>query len=342
MHPAVALLSTVAVAAALVWLLRPVHGGWWRWSRVYRSSERVQVEDALKHLHDCEYRGHPGTLESLTGALSIPPARAAEIVGRVQHLGLVTGGGGRIELTDEGRTYALRVIRVHRLWERYLSERTGFPESEWHAQAEHREHITSADEARDLAEGMGFPRYDPHGDPIPTEAGEIPPQRGLPLSDLDAGQIAEIVHVEDEPHAVYAQLVALRLTPGVRLRVLESSPARVRFATDTDEHLLAPVVAANVTVMPLTEEQDTLAGLDTLTTLEPGERARVVALSPACRGAERRRILDLGMVPGTVIEAEMPSPGGDPMAYRVRGALIALRRDQADLIHVERAKGEAA
>jgi Fe2+ transport system protein FeoA len=47
-------------------------------------------------------------------------------------------------------------------------------------------------------------------------------------------------------------------------------------------------------------------------------------------------MLDLGIVPGTVVEPEMSSPGGDPIAYRVRGTLIALRREQADLIRVER------
>jgi len=49
---------------------------------------------------------------------------------------------------------------------------------------------------------------------------------------------------------------------------------------------------------------------------------------------ERRRLLDLGFVPGTTIEVEMVSPGGDPTAYRVRGTLIALRREQSSLIYI--------
>jgi DtxR family Mn-dependent transcriptional regulator len=71
-----------------------------------------------------------------------------------------------------------------------------------------------------------------------------------------------------------------------------------------------------------------------LSGLKPGERTRVVSLSPACRGPERRRLLDLGFVPGTLVEVEMVSPGGDPTAYRVRGTVIALRREQAGLIRV--------
>jgi len=61
----------------------------------------------------------------------------------------------------------------------------------------------------------------------------------------------------------------------------------------------------------------------------------VEGIFPACRGMERRRLLDLGLVPGTRVVAEFASPAGDPVAYRVRGALIALRTQQADLIHIQ-------
>jgi Fe2+ transport system protein FeoA len=67
-----------------------------------------------------------------------------------------------------------------------------------------------------------------------------------------------------------------------------------------------------------------------------GETAKVVNISHLCRGAERRRFMDLGILPGTVVKAEMISPSGDPTAYRVRGAVIGLRREQAALIHITR------
>ncbi|GMV37261.1 MAG: hypothetical protein AMXMBFR61_17690 [Fimbriimonadales bacterium] len=71
----------------------------------------------------------------------------------------------------------------------------------------------------------------------------------------------------------------------------------------------------------------------TLDRLAPGESARVVSL--ASEGPERRRLLDLGFVPGAQIRASLRSPLGDPTAYEVRGALIALRREQAARITVE-------
>ncbi|NIW11337.1 MAG: iron dependent repressor, partial [Gammaproteobacteria bacterium] len=70
--------------------------------------------------------------------------------------------------------------------------------------------------------------------------------------------------------------------------------------------------------------------------LEPGETAEVVRISPACYGLERRRFMDLGILPGTKITNEMRSPTGDPTAYRIRGAVIALRQEQAKLIFVKR------
>ncbi|MBI5957831.1 MAG: ferrous iron transport protein A [Chloroflexi bacterium] len=71
----------------------------------------------------------------------------------------------------------------------------------------------------------------------------------------------------------------------------------------------------------------------TLADLQPGESGVVKELHST--GLQRRRMMDLGVVPGTVIRVEMRSPLGDPVAYRVRGAMIALRREQAQLVYLE-------
>ena len=74
----------------------------------------------------------------------------------------------------------------------------------------------------------------------------------------------------------------------------------------------------------------------TLSELKIGESGRVARL--LLDGAERRRLLDLGLSPGTLIEARLISPFGDPIAYQVRGTVIALRKTQADRVEVERCK----
>lgn len=68
--------------------------------------------------------------------------------------------------------------------------------------------------------------------------------------------------------------------------------------------------------------------------LKPGQSGRVVNISPLCHGPERRRLMDLGILPGTIISAEMKSPSGDPTAYNIRGSLIALRQEQANYINI--------
>ena len=333
--PAQALLiaaSLAAIAAALFW---PDVGLAVRWARMLRRTERVLLEDALKHLHDDEYHGRHATVHSLAGALGVPRNRAAQLVERLESMGRVVTGEQGLRLTDEGRSDALRVVRIHRLWERYLADHSGLDRTEWHPKAERLEHTTSAEQAEVLATRTGHPLFDPHGDPIPTAGGEIVPQRGRPLHVLSPGERGRIVHVEDEPAAVYAQLVAEGFEPGLHVRVLESSKDRLRIELEGDERFLAPVVAGNVTVLQEPAPADE-SPRERLSALAPGESARVVDISRACVGPQRRRLLDLGLVPGTIIEAEFAAPSGEPIAYRIRGAAIALRREQADMVQVDR------
>ena len=303
--------------------------------RVRRMSGRVQREDALKHIHKSERHDQSPTLDSLAGALQISASQAAHLVADMQAQELVLLDGENLQLTPAGRSYALQVIRAHRLWERYLAHETGYAEQEWHDRADQFEHRLPPDATDALQARLGNPSYDPHGDPIPTADGKLVLHGGQPLSDMPLDQPLRIVHIEDEPEVVYAQLIAEGLYPGMQVRLVERTPQRMRFWADGDEHLLAPIVAANISVVPIHQRvlDDVREGLS-LSMLQPGESAEVIELSPRIRSPERRRLMDLGILPGTMIDAEMSAPGGQPVAYRVRGALIALRREQADLIQI--------
>ena len=340
--PAQALLVFGILVAALALLFWP-HGGLIpRLSRARRLDERVRLEDALKHVYMCERRRQPCTLESLAGRLEVSTASAAAILQRLSHMELVELGGEAPALTEEGRTSALRVVRTHRLWERYLADRTGVPAGEWHDRAERAEHTLSAEEADDLERRLGHPRWDPHGDPIPTAAGELPPLRGFALPHAEIGSVVEVVHLEDEPRAIYDDLVARGLAPGGRLEVVGSSPREIRVRGGGREWALDAVTARNVTVHPLPSGESPDQARESLLDARPGERWRVLGISSACQGTQRRRLLDLGVVRGTEIVPELVSAAGDPVAYRIRGALIALRREQASWVTAERvgARGE--
>jgi DtxR family Mn-dependent transcriptional regulator len=308
-----------------------------RWSQMRRMTRRILIDDALKYITKGDLRNQCTTPSCLAEALQISEGRAAELVDEMQADELVTLKGDEVQLTPKGRDYAMHIIRAHRLWERYLAEETGFTETEWHAQAEHYEHLLSPEEADQLSARLGHPTHDPHGDPIPTAEGDVVVHGGVPLNSTNPDDIVRIVHIEDEPAAIYDQLVAEGLHLGMTVRVTESSPERIRFWADGDEHVLAPIIAANLSVLPVTAELPAEEDPgEQLNLLKPGEKGAVLNISPLCRGPERRRLMDLGVLPGTVIKAEMTSPGGDPTAYNIRGALIALRTEQARHIRISR------
>lgn len=326
-------LVLVAVAVAVLW---PKRGLLARLARASRLTERVLLEDALKHVYTCESIGRICSIESTAGQLEISTGRAAALLARLAESGLVRSGESGPHLTDFGRDSALRLVRTHRLWERYLADRTGVPPGEWHAEAERMEHTLSAEETDELAARLGHPAWDPHGDPIPTTGGELPDVERLTLAGAQPGRTVEIIHLEDEPREIYDALVEDGLGLGARLRVVRRSDDTVRVRSRGREWPISGVVARNVSVRVLPDDETADEPVETLVELRQGETGRVVELSPACQGSQRRRLLDLGVVKGTEIRAELVSAAGDPVAYRIRGALIALRREQAEWIRIER------
>ncbi len=298
-------------------------------------SQREQVEHALKHLHHCEFSGLAATRESLAGAVRISRQRAIDLARKLESAALLTTRSGRLELTSAGRREALRVIRIHRLWERYFADESGLDETLWHDAADRREHTTSADETQRLAEQLGHPRYDPHGAPIPTAAGDLPASRGVALSSVEPGERGVVVHLEDEPRATYEQLVAQGITTGATVHVLERTPRKIRLDVDGEEQILAPIVADNVSIERFEPSADDLGASARLSQLLLGRKGRVLGLLSSCRGLQRRRLLDLGLLSGTVVAAELQGFGDDPRAYRIRGALIALREGQSKLVQIE-------
>jgi DtxR family Mn-dependent transcriptional regulator len=335
--PGKALILFGITAAVLTALFIPKYGLFAQWKRARHGMNRALVEDALKHIYDYEYKNINCTTESIAGVLLISTDESAELLTRLSAMGLLITNDNGVKLTADGNSYALRIIRVHRLWERYLADETSVPPTEWHSSAELAEHTLSPAETETLAAQIGNPNFDPHGDPIPTPTGEMPPRKGHSLLSLKSGEFAIITHIEDEPEAVFAQLIAQGLYVGMQVRMIDRSNERVRFAADGEEIVLAPLLTNNLTVAPITEEEQRItAPLDSLASLKIGEEAHVLSISKAMRGQQRRRLMDLGVVPGTTIRAEMKSASGDPTAYAIRGATVALRRQHAAMIFIRK------
>lgn len=323
--------------AAVVALVLAV--AWWparrllSWRRQQRAAARQTLrEDVLKHLCKIAASGRRPTLQSVAGVLQMTADQAAGLLQEMETHGLVSFSSGALQLTPAGSKAGLHIIRAHRLWECYLADQTGLREQDWHALAERREHRMTPAEAAALATQLGNPTHDPHGDPIPTADGELEVDTARPLATLAVGESAWLAHIEDEPENLYAQLAAKGLRAGMTVRLLEKSAQSVRFTANGDEHALDPILAHQLEVLPLAELDD---GCANLAGFAPGGRVTVRGLARSCRGQERRRLLDLGFVAGTAVEVAMVSPSGEPTAYRVRGTLIALHREQARLVMVE-------
>lgn len=299
------------------------------------ARRRELLEDALKHLLDREQEGRHASLESLAGYLDLPLSRTLRLVEEMQTQGLVEWQGRRLHLTPDGERWALHVMRAHRLWERYLADEARMPLEKVHAEAHRREHGISERELDALEAALGHPSHDPHGDPIPNRNGAIAEDRkqGIELTRWEIDRPARIVHLEDEPELAFAQILAAGLRLGQVIRILERTPQRLVLSDGENEYRLAPAVAANIYVVEAApaEEQPSLLTLDRL---PQGQEAEVVQIDETVQGFTRRRFLDLGLTPGARVMPELTNFFGDPRAYRVRGTLIALRRDQAEKIWV--------
>ncbi|MCU0342527.1 MAG: DtxR family transcriptional regulator [Ignavibacterium sp.] len=330
------ILLTLGVIALLIFLLLfyPNKGIIALWRKSRYASKKVLIEDALKYLYNCEYNNSVCSLNGIAGNLSISADEATDIISRLESMGLVSVKKDELTLTSDGRSYALRVIRVHRLWEKYLADETSVSENEWHQKAEEIEHTLTLAQADQLAAQIGNPVFDPHGDPIPSASGELPIKKGKTLSEMKVGEFANIIHVEDEPHAIYSQILAEGLYPGMQIRMMEVSDKRLKFVANGEECVLSPLIAKNITVGVIKLEKPIEGKFKPLSSLKIGEEGTILGIARSLRGQQRRRLMDLGIVPGTKIEAELQSLTGDPVAYRVRGTTVALRKQQTEKIYL--------
>jgi DtxR family Mn-dependent transcriptional regulator len=129
-----------------------------------------------------------------------------------------------VRLTDQGRRTALSIIRRHRLIEVFLIETLGFHWDEVHDEAEQLEHALS-DRVTDRLEAfLGYPAFDPHGDPIPNREGQFPSRDAYPLASVQAPAKVTIAQVIDQSPEVLRYLGAHSLTPKVEVRLLSVEP----------------------------------------------------------------------------------------------------------------------
>ena len=184
------------------------------------------VQDYAKAIWALAQRSsHPVSTSAIADRLGVSPASASAMTGRLEALGLVTREPYHgVELTAAGERVALEVVRHHRLLELYLAEALGMPWDRVHEEAEVLEHAISPELSELIAQKLGNPTHDPHGDPIPTPEGEIDDAPSRSLADLAPGERGRFTRVSDSNPEMLRYLSARGIERGAELRLLAREP----------------------------------------------------------------------------------------------------------------------
>jgi DtxR family transcriptional regulator, Mn-dependent transcriptional regulator len=185
------------------------------------KSPSSSVGDYLKAIWELSEEGAAST-KDVADRLSISSASVSNMFVRLREMGLADYERYRgTTLTEAGRLEALRLLRRHRLIETFLLECLGYSWDEVHEEAERLEHSVSDAYTERLAEFLGHPEHDPHGDPIPAKDGTLKPDASFPLAEAAAGQRLRVFRVGPEDAPSLAVLEGSGLLPGKVLTVRE-------------------------------------------------------------------------------------------------------------------------
>ncbi len=187
-----------------------------------RSESR---EEYLEAIFKSAQSPEGATVTRLAEELGLATASVSQMVARLSSEGLVRRDEAhRVVLTDEGRAAAVRLVRRHRLSERFLTDYLDLPWDQVHEEACKLEHVLSDEVEARLAAQLGNPQTCPHGRPIPGEDGELASEEARPLAGLSAGEKSTISFVSDEKPDLLRYLSSLGLLPETAVSVEDVAP----------------------------------------------------------------------------------------------------------------------
>ena len=196
-------------------------------------------EDYLKALYRLGEIHTTVTNKDLADELSISPPSVSEMIVKLQREGYIEYTAYRgSRLTELGRQEALKIMRVHRLWEVFLTERLGYSWSDAHEEAHRLEHHTSMKLARKLDEFLSHPSCCPHGSIIPDEDGTVQQRPDRLLSALCPGETSRICRVTEE-RELLDYLQALGICIGMEKQLKKAEPYEGPLILNTPQGELA-------------------------------------------------------------------------------------------------------
>jgi DtxR family Mn-dependent transcriptional regulator len=157
-----------------------------------------------------------------------------------------------VHITEEGKRMALQTVRKHRLWEVFLVDKLNFAWDEVHEVAEELEHIQSPLLIQRLDAYLNYPKFDPHGDPIPDEFGDVKAKPRVALNEMEIDQMGQIVAVKDSSAAFLKYLDKVGAYIGARIKVLDKVDfdGSIEILVDQKKNLfMSKEVAVNILVL---------------------------------------------------------------------------------------------
>lgn len=212
-------------------------------------------ENYIKALYTIQSRNESGeaSVNEIAERMHTRPATVTDMFRKLSEKGLIHYEKyKKVRLTDVGAKIALGILRKHRLWETFLCDKLNFAWDEVHEVAEQLEHIQSQKLIERLDEFLGFPEYDPHGDPIPKHDGQMPASKAIPLSEMPEHVKSVFVAVNDTSSAFLQQLKRFELEIGSELTITERMPYdKSVWVTNKkgDSFQLSEKIAANIYVV---------------------------------------------------------------------------------------------
>jgi DtxR family Mn-dependent transcriptional regulator len=183
------------------------------------------VEDYLKVIYHLSSQGGFAATSDIAAQLAVSAPSVSGMVKRLSETGLIEHVPYRgVQLTAQGRRAALKMIRRHRILEVYLIQQLGYDWDGVHDEAERLEHAVSDELIERMSGALGHPRYDPHGAPIPTAAGEIEEADLISVADAPVGRALDLRQVGTEDPARLRYLAEQGLVPGVHLTITDRQP----------------------------------------------------------------------------------------------------------------------
>lgn len=185
----------------------------------------IAEENYIKSIYHLQQLDECVSTNALADHLHAKPASITDMLKKLKAKGLVYYNPYKgFKLSREGSKAALMIIRRHRLWEYFLVDKLQFSWEEVHDVAEELEHIRSKKLVDKLDAFLGFPKFDPHGDPIPDNNGKISMVQQLPLSSLPVNKPAIITSVQNQSSELLSFLGSRNIVIGTKIEIKRKLP----------------------------------------------------------------------------------------------------------------------